>query len=89
MPHPEWDPLQTLSGNPNSAPHDIGVVILEEEIPSNYQPVEVASENFELKEKQQVTLVGFGVTLSRRNNNTGLLREVQLPLQGVDKKVKL
>ncbi len=86
VPHPEWDPLQTLSGNPNRAPHDIGIVILEDEIPSNYQPVEVASENFELKEKQQVTLVGFGVTLSRRNNNTGLLREVQLPLQGVDKK---
>lgn len=89
IPHPDWDPIQTLSGNPTSAPHDIGVIILEKPIPEEYEPVEIASADFELKEKQQVSLVGFGVTLSRRNNNTGVLREVKLPLQKIDQKSQL
>lgn len=89
IPHPEWDPVQTLSGDPTHAPHDIGIIILENKIPDEYAPVEIASEDFALSEKQPVTLVGFGVTLSRRNNNTGVLREVQLPLQKVDKKSQI
>jgi secreted trypsin-like serine protease len=89
IPHPQWDPLQTLSGNPLRAPHDIGVVLLESDIPTEYQPVPVADTDFPLVENQTVTLVGYGVTLSRRNNNTGILREVQTSLQGVDKKNQL
>ena len=85
IPHPEWDPMQTLSGNPMKAPHDIGVIILESDIPSDYKPVAVADTNFPLEENQTVTLVGYGVTLSRRNNNTGTLREVQTSLQSIDK----
>ncbi|MBM3383119.1 MAG: trypsin-like serine protease [Betaproteobacteria bacterium] len=88
IPHPDWNPELTLSGNPAAAPNDIGIVLLDEEIPEPYSPVEVASEDFELTEKQQVTLVGYGVTLSRRNNNTGLLREVSVPLQDIDTKAK-
>jgi len=84
IPHPDWDPDATLSGNPSKPAHDIGIVILESDIPEGYQPVEVASEDYILREKQKVSLVGFGVTLSRRNNNTGTLREVELPLQNVD-----
>jgi secreted trypsin-like serine protease len=89
IPHPDWDPMQTLSGNPMKAPHDIGVIILESDIPADYHPVTVADTDFPLKENQTVTLVGYGVTLSRRNNNTGTLREVQTGLQGIDKQNQL
>lgn len=88
VPHPDWNPELTLSGNPQDAPHDIGIVLLNEEIPEPYQPVEVASEDFELAKQQSVTLVGYGVTLSRRKNNTGLLREVSVPLQNINKNSK-
>lgn len=89
IPHPDWNPGLTLSGNPSSAPNDIGIVLLDEAVPEPYQPVEVASEDFELSEKQLVTLVGYGVTLSRRNNNTGQLREVNVELQNVDQRAKI
>ncbi len=89
IPHPDWNPELTLSGDPNSAPNDIGVVILDEEIPEPYHPVEIASEEFQLNQKQLVTLVGYGVTRSRASNNTGLLREVNVPLQSIDGKSKM
>lgn len=86
IPHPDWKPHLTLSSEPDSAPRDIGLVILERPIPEGYFPAKVADEGQMLAEKQPVHLLGFGVTWSRLNNNTGVLREVQLPLQRVNQK---
>lgn len=89
VPHPDWSPQLTLQGNSQSPAHDIGLVILEKDIPAGYKPALIADENLSLKENKPVTLVGFGVTQSRNNNNTGLLRAVQLPLKTIDSKGQL
>lgn len=83
IPHPQWQPHLTLSSNPADAPRDIGVVILERRIPDGYFPAKVANSELQLSAKQAVHLVGFGVTWSRLNNNTGVLREVEVPLKKV------
>ncbi|NBW83378.1 hypothetical protein EBR21_16640, partial [bacterium] len=77
IPHSEWDPGLTLRGASDRPPHDIGLVILESDVPGEYKPVAIADRSMPLRESHPVTLVGFGVTRTRRNNNTGTLREVQ------------
>jgi secreted trypsin-like serine protease len=86
IPHEEWSPALTLSGNAGAPPHDIGIVILEKNVPAPYVPVEIADESVELREGHPVTLVGYGVTRTRRNNNTGTLREVKLPVKSVSRR---
>lgn len=86
IPHPDWTPHLTLSADPERAPRDIGIVILEQPIPAGYAPVKVATEEADLPENQIVHLLGYGVTWSRRNNNTGVLREVQVPIKKVNRK---
>lgn len=89
IPHEKWSPELTLQGNADAPPNDIGVMILENNIPESHMPVEIADETMSLKEGHPVTLVGFGVTRSRRNNNTGTLREVSLPLKSIEHKSNL
>jgi len=86
IPHPDWQPHLTLSNNPASAPRDIGIVILERPVPKGYFPAKVASTELDIVANQRVHLVGFGVTWSRRNNNTGVLREVEVPIKRVSQK---
>ncbi|MEY2988834.1 MAG: hypothetical protein RJB13_2355 [Pseudomonadota bacterium] len=86
IPHPDWQPHLTLSSDPSSAPRDIGIVILERPIPKGYFPAKVGSHDLDVSEKQIVHLVGFGVTWSRRSNNTGVLREVEVPIKKVSQK---
>lgn len=89
IPHPDWDPSLTLQGDADRPPNDIGLVILESDIPGEYKPVGIADPEMTLKENQTVTLVGFGVTRTRRNNNTGVLREVSLPLKSINKRSQI
>jgi V8-like Glu-specific endopeptidase len=89
IPHPDWSPDLTLQGDSDKPPHDIGIVILESEIPGDYQPVSIANHSMPLRENHPVTLVGYGVTRTRRNNNTGVLREVQLPLKTINSKSQI
>jgi hypothetical protein len=85
IPHQDWSPALTLAGNADSPPNDVGLVILEKDIPSPYEPVEIAGDSIELRTGQPVTLVGYGVTRSRRKNNTGTLREVRLPIKSLSR----
>jgi len=43
-------------------------VILENDVPQPYQPVAIADETVPLRANHPVTLVGLGVTRTRRNN---------------------
>ena len=86
IPHPEWQPHLTLSSDPSSAPRDIGIVILERPVPKGYFPAKIANDDLDIFKNQRVHLVGFGVTWSRRNNNTGVLREVEVPIKKVSLK---
>jgi secreted trypsin-like serine protease len=81
--HEDWSPALTLSGDAGAPPNDIGLVILEKDVPQPYTPVEIADESVEFREGHPVTLVGYGVTRSRRSNNTGTLREVELPVKSI------
>lgn len=89
IPHPDWSPALTLQGDSSLPPHDIGIVILEKNVPAPYRPVAIADESAEIHEDHPVTLVGYGVTRSRLKNNTGTLREVNLPLKNIDKQSQL
>jgi secreted trypsin-like serine protease len=73
IPHPDWSPSQTLSPFPLGKPHDIGVVILAEDIPDDMRPVKIADPSVKVKDLPAV-LAGFGVTKDRNNNDTGILR---------------
>lgn len=87
--HPEWDPALTLQAGGGLPAHDIGLVILEKDVPPPYQPVAIADESFNVQVSQPVTIVGYGVTRSRRNNNTGTLRQVTVPLKKIDSHAQL
>jgi secreted trypsin-like serine protease len=73
IPHPDWNPSQTLSPFPLSKPNDIGVVILSEDIPDSMIPVKIADPSLKVNGKAAV-LAGFGITKNRNNNDTGILR---------------
>lgn len=83
IPHPDWDPKTTLQPSPRSAPNDIGIVVLSEDIPAGYKPVAVADPSLDLRGKP-VYLAGFGVPFSRAAGNTGILRQVDMRLNNVD-----
>jgi hypothetical protein len=86
IPHPDWDPAQTLSGQPTAAPNDIGVIILEADIPAGAQVAQIGSPSSTLP--SSIQLAGFGVTTSRDNNDTGVLRQVDVPNNGADANIK-
>lgn len=77
IPHPDWSPSETLSPSPTNAAHDIGLVILADDIPSTHRPVKLADQNTRLdSDSSQIHLAGFGVSFSRNQNDTGTLRTV-------------
>jgi secreted trypsin-like serine protease len=86
IPHPEWDPKSTVSPAPRSAPNDIGIVILEQDIPQGYQPIEIGDPEVNLS-GQTLSLAGFGVPFSRSAGNTGTLRQVDVRVSSVDAKI--
>ncbi|MDQ3235580.1 MAG: trypsin-like serine protease [Pseudobdellovibrionaceae bacterium] len=75
IPHPDWNPSQTLSPFPFSKPNDIGVVILSEDIPDSMLPVKIADPGIAVNGKTAV-LAGFGITKDRNTNDTGILRTI-------------
>ncbi len=75
IPHPDWNPSQTLSPFPSSKPNDIGVVILSEDIPDSMAPVAIADPSVKVNGKAAV-LAGFGITKDRNTNDTGILRTI-------------
>ena len=83
IPHPEWDPNQTLSPAPTKPANDIGLIVLSEGIPEGYMPVQLARPTLSLKGKS-VFLAGFGVSFNRNKNDTGILRQVQVTVQNAD-----
>lgn len=83
IPHPEWDPKSTLQPSPRSAPNDIGIVVLSEDVPEGYKPVALAEPSLDLRGKP-VYLAGFGVPFSRAAGNTGTLRQVDMRLTNAD-----
>ena len=85
VPHPDWNPTLTLQPAPASAPHDIGVIVLSEDIPEGYEVAKIAPLDMKL-DGGAVYLAGFGVTKSRNKNDTGTLREVETKFQSLDKK---
>jgi secreted trypsin-like serine protease len=87
--HPEWNPALTLQAGGGLPAHDIGLVILEKDVPAPYTPVAIADESLSVQVSLPVTIVGYGVTRSRRNNNTGTLRQVTVPLKKIDTHAQL
>lgn len=86
IPHPNWSPEQTLSPQPTSAPDDIGLIILSEDIPAGFQIAEIGEPTDTLP--STIKLAGYGVTSSRNNNDTGILRQVETDMTGAAGDVK-
>ena len=55
---------------------DVAVLILSEDIPSGYKPVSIVDKNLNTPIFQAMRLSGFGVNFSRKENTTGVLRQV-------------
>jgi secreted trypsin-like serine protease len=87
IPHPEWDPKTTLQPSPRSAPNDIAIIVLEDDIPDGYAPVRVADPSLDLA-RSKVALAGFGVPFSRAAGNTGTLRQIDVRINRVDARAK-
>ena len=88
IPHPDWSPADTLSPVPTGAPNDIGIIILSEDIPEGAMPAKIADPMMDLGEFSEAWLAGFGVTLSRNNNDTGTLRQVKTDLKSSDERTQ-
>lgn len=86
VPHPDWDPAQTLSPQPTGAPNDIGLLILESDIPAEARVAELGRVDAQLPATLQ--LAGFGVTTSRDTNDTGILRQVDVSVGAADAATK-
>lgn len=83
IPHPDWDPSQTLSPFPSKSPNDVGVILLEEPIPSYMTPVTIADISVNVKD-QEAILAGYGVTKNRNTNDTGTLRTITSKFSGAN-----
>lgn len=88
IPHPEWSPSETLSPAPANAANDIGIVILSGDIPDTHRPVTIADHATRLDPAKEVYLAGFGVTLNRAQNDTGILRTVATALSNEEGNIK-
>lgn len=86
IPHPDWDPDQTLSTKPTAPANDLGIIILSAPLKGKAKPVRVGTLDDKLVVKQSLALAGFGVTKSRNNNDTGTMRQVDVPITGLDSK---
>ena len=84
IPHPEWNVAETLTPQPSSPPHDIGVIILEEDIPNHMRIADFVPLSHTFAEGEQVALAGYGVTESRESDDTGTLRQVTVPVSAAD-----
>lgn len=84
IPHPDWDPAETLSPTPSKPANDIGLIILEADAPAHMKPVSLADTSVAIDTGVKVDLVGYGVTLSRNNNDTGILRQVKVGVTKLD-----
>jgi secreted trypsin-like serine protease len=87
VPHPEWDPAATLQPFPRTAPNDIAILVLSQDIPKGYEPVQIADPSLSL-DNEQAALAGFGVPFSRSIGNTGTLRQVDVRVTGVNTAAK-
>ena len=86
IPHPDWNPGQTLSPVPLSAPNDIGLVILSEDIPSDMIITKIADFDIDI-DNQPAILAGYGVSRSRNSNDTGVLRTLTTRYTGESKNI--
>lgn len=84
IPHVDWDIDQTLSPNPTSPPNDLGVIVLEQAAPATAQPAQIADLGVEPSPNGQIDLVGFGITQSRDQNDTGIMRQVTTTFKTID-----
>lgn len=73
IPHPDWNPSDTLSPFPVGKPNDIGVVILAQDIPASARPATIADPTLVVN-GGDAYLAGYGVTKDRNTNDTGTLR---------------
>jgi secreted trypsin-like serine protease len=87
IPHPKWSPKETLAPSPSSPPNDIGVIVLEEAAPDKAKPAKIGG-NVNLSEGDSIYLAGYGVTKSRNNNDTGILRQVRTDYGKIDRPAK-
>lgn len=84
LPHKEWDPAQTLNPKPTKPANDIALIVLSQPIPAGYKPVGLIPNNHVILKKEKVHLAGFGVSKSRKDNDTGVLRQVAVALKSSD-----
>ena len=80
-----WNSKTTTTPTPKKPPHDIAVIILEDEAPSDVaRPIPIADKKYKIKKGQTIYAVGYGVSSSRNKNDTGILRQVKTPVRVVD-----
>lgn len=79
IPHPQYDAKLNLTANPSRPPHDIGILILERDIPAPYRNVDILEAP--LEKNQSFVAVGFGVSNNRNVNDTGVMRQSELNLR--------
>jgi secreted trypsin-like serine protease len=87
VPHPDWSPAETLTPSPSRAPDDIAVIVLSESIPGSATVAELAPSTASLSDLS-AHLVGFGVSKSRDENDTGTMRQVSVPVSGESNSAK-
>ncbi len=87
FPHPDWSPAETLSPSPARSPDDIAVIVLSEDIPASAQAAKLARADVDLG-SLSAELVGFGVSRSRDDNDTGTMRQVTVPVSAEDNNIK-
>jgi hypothetical protein len=84
IPHPDWNVGATLWPFSTVPANDIGVIILAEDIPAGYRPAPLADLNWDLR-GQELIFAGFGITSSMSRDDTGTLRQAEVPLLSVEK----
>ncbi len=81
-----WNSETTTTPSPKAPPHDIAVIILEDDAPDNARPIPIADKKIKIGEGDMIYAVGYGVSNSRKKNDTGILRQVNTPIRLVDSK---
>lgn len=79
--HPEYEESVATNPAPSKPAHDIGLLKLESDAPEGFKPVEIFQGD--IKANDKIKLAGFGVTLMRAINDTGILRKVDVSIMTV------
>jgi secreted trypsin-like serine protease len=84
IPHANWDVTATISIKPDKPGNDIGMVILSEDIPEGFQPAMIADTGKTVGQGEELIMAGYGITRSVKKNDTGILRQAEVPALEAD-----